>query len=187
MGEDVIRFWQEKTSTSHTRVDHMNTGDPLADGDEIFRVIQKMVQNKTLVEFGCGYGRLQPLFFDSYVGVDICRAAVEKGIADGRNVRLIEPDDPIPIADVCLCYTVLLHVEVDDLKSVINRIKDAAGEVVVVERTGMEVISDMMPPGPARPVGFYDSLFQPLKRQETIKKRHHGYRSNMHYTIMRYA
>lgn len=88
-----------------------------------------------VLEFGCGAGRLAPLFDrEAYLGVDLNPEALE--LARRRNpgyaFREVDELEQLPPADVVFAHTVLLHVAGDDLPATLDQLAAAARRTIVV-------------------------------------------------------
>jgi SAM-dependent methyltransferase len=125
-------FWREQglrhiiPGTGIEYHEGFNPGDIVAD----------MAPTGSVVELGCGYGRLAGAFAaDRYLGLDINPNAV--AAARERNprheFRLVRDDEPLPPADTIFSYAVLLHICDDDIMPFLARMCSAAGQVIIGE------------------------------------------------------
>jgi SAM-dependent methyltransferase len=95
----------------------------------------------SVLEIGCGWGRLCEAFDAAiYTGVDINPKAVEKAMGEhpGYRFQALGYDDDYPKADLCMVYTVLLHVDDQFIESVVERIRKCCDRVLVVEILGRQ-------------------------------------------------
>jgi SAM-dependent methyltransferase len=99
------------------------------------RLISPFVKN-SIVEIGCGYGRLCEAFSSQfYLGLDINPEAIEQARLLHPNYRFepIHYIDNYPPADVYLAYTVLLHVDDRAIQDCIAKLCAAAPIVIIAE------------------------------------------------------
>ncbi|MFC1453460.1 class I SAM-dependent methyltransferase [Verrucomicrobiota bacterium] len=135
--QDYVDFWIRNAMQDITPpgTEHPAGWDEV---DFIGRVCGMLPYN-TVCEFGCGYGRLCAAFGPgSYTGLDVNPKAIERAGAEHPeyNFRTIAYDDPLPECDLCLAYTVLLHVADEYVGEVVSRIRAGARQVVVAEILG---------------------------------------------------
>ncbi|MDP6491693.1 MAG: hypothetical protein QGG69_08000 [Kiritimatiellia bacterium] len=103
------------------------------------RELTGLLDFATVYELGCGYGRLCTAFRpDVYVGLDINPSAIERARKDHpeHSFRLIGFDGPYPEKDLCLAYTVLLHIDDRHIREVADQITRTATRVLVAEILG---------------------------------------------------
>ena len=115
----------------------------------------KMACKGYVFEFGCGDGRLSPLFNSMmYQGYDINPHALAK--AKENNPRHKYVDDWKPATTV-LAYTVLLHISDDEIQAVIDKMKEY--EVIVIgEITGRKWRRQGNPPVFNRDIAEYINM-----------------------------
>lgn len=120
----------------------------------LHKALQEAVRG-SVFEFGCGDGRLSPLFHEmAYTGFDINPAALAK--AREANPAHRYTDDWAD-ADTFLAYTVLLHVPDDEIQAVIDRAK-VYKRVVIGEITGRKWRRTGNPPVFNREIADYEAL-----------------------------
>jgi len=119
-------------------------GSDNPEGFDVLRFLHPLIPEDTekLVEIGCGHGRLCQVVPPSmYLGLDINPGAV--ATARDRHPEYtfqeINVDSEYPEGDVCLAYTVFLHIDDVTLRSTLSRIRDSGFKhIIVAEILGHE-------------------------------------------------
>lgn len=142
------------------------------EGPQFPAFLQNAVGDVTVLEFGCGIGRLARLFPPSrYVGADICAQALARAAVAypaHRFVLIADDDDPpLPEADTTLAHTVLLHVPDDRLAATVERFQ--SHRVIVSEILGRGWRRDGDPPVFNREAHDYAAAFAPRYRLMQVK------------------
>lgn len=153
--ESVAAFWRAQNGVRHITP----RGLEWPEGEWIKSAFDDL-KGKSVIEFGCGPGRLAGLFDpDSYLGVDINQNAVLAARERNSKHRFETIDTAAPIGpiDVIVCHTVLVHVPDEELAKVIARFD--AKRVVVNEITGRHWRRDGEPPVFNREVHEYQTAF----------------------------
>jgi SAM-dependent methyltransferase len=94
--------------------------------EELRRILTPFAPS-TVLEVGCGYGRLCKAFSpEHYIGVDINAAAIARAreLSPGYRFDVVQYSDRYPPADLVLFYTVLLHLADQDAISLIESFGD---------------------------------------------------------------
>lgn len=109
------------------------------------RPILRALMPGSVVEVGCGIGRLCQAF-DDYVGVDINPAAIEiaRGRHPGKVFETYAP--PLPRSDYQLYYCVLVHVPDDELEATFAANLPSTREVVIADIMGRKWRRPHRPP-----------------------------------------
>ena len=108
----------------------------------LYEALQKSCKGKVF-EFGCGDGRLSPAFNPSeYVGFDINRHAIEQAKKNNPQHQYV---DEWQEADTVLAYTVLLHINDEDINPIIEKMV-AYKTIVIGEITGRHWRRGGLPP-----------------------------------------
>ncbi len=118
-----------------------------------------------MVEFGCGIGRLAGCFDpEQYIGVDASGLAVAQAKVNRPSHRfaVIDTFGLLPIANVTLAHTVLLHVPDAALSGVIDRFESP--RVIVSEILGRHWRRLGDPPVFNREMLDYEAAFSPRYR-----------------------
>ena len=109
------------------------------DGPEILGALPAYFRSGSVLEFGCGYGRLAHLFdAGSYRGVDFSITAIDRARRrlPGYDFRTCGLGEPLPAADGVFAYAVLHHIPAAGLPALALRLRAAAPRFVLVERMG---------------------------------------------------
>ncbi len=116
----------------------------------------------TVLEFGCGRGRLAPFFNrNQYLGVDISQHAIDAArTANPRHeFRSIMPFDDLPDTDTILAYTVLHHIQDKHMPEIADIFRKAP-RIVITEIMEPSLATNSMPPCLNRSPNTYQQLFQ---------------------------
>ena len=139
---DYKRFWIEDKLQNIAREKSEVQGDwkiipYLSD-------LQVELRCKTVLDFGCGWGRLAPAFNTAtYLGVDLNPHAIKD--AQRRYPKFknrffeINMGSAYPHAEMYLAFTVFLHMDDDALHGVVSRMHFSCKKyLVVIETLGRE-------------------------------------------------
>jgi SAM-dependent methyltransferase len=110
---DSLKFWQQRWDR-HI-VPHTSTKYP--EGEDNIANLLHAVDDSSVREIGCGYGRLANLFdTQKYIGYDISPGVLEKARRENPTYTFIDWNfTEIPFCETTLLYVVMLHVDDDDL------------------------------------------------------------------------
>ena len=131
--EALSVFW------ANEGLDHVipDTGDEFPEGFDVIGLLPKLVDPaRSVLEVGCGYGRLCRAFpAASYIGVDVNPAAIETARQRNPDYRFecIEPGAALPKADAVLLYTVSCHISDEELARFLMPVCEAAPVVAIAE------------------------------------------------------
>lgn len=115
------------------------------EGEGFPQFLRGLVGNDSVLEFGCGIGRLAECFDpEQYIGVDVSRHALARARERMPSHRFMVADDDLPQAEVTLAHTVLLHVPDHALGRVVARF--TSPRVIVSEILGRHWRRDGDPP-----------------------------------------
>ena len=114
-----------------------NTGTEFPEGFDLYKILQEFIPSEmSVVEIGCGYGRLCSAFSpDKYHGVDINPAAIAYGQDrfPGYQLSLAEPWAPLPKADAAIAYCTAFHVPDGELARFLKLLTDSSDTVLIAE------------------------------------------------------
>jgi len=120
MNNDIKSFWEQDNFRNIKP-----TSEEFPEGFDPREVLKELIENidyETIVDFGCGYGRLCEAFPpEKYVGIDISDRAIEEG--GRRNPDYLFASYGKPLADIYLAYTVFLHLSDEQLMEELETIQ----------------------------------------------------------------
>lgn len=156
---DITQYWKEHALDN---IMPPRNGAEFPDGEIALQTLRTAVGPGDVLEFGCGRGRLAPLFeADNYLGVDISESALE--VAKGANPRhwfqLIEPFETLPYAPTVFAYTVLHHIPDDLLLDACDQLMNNTDRIVVAEVMDPAFRHERTPPCLNRAAGEYVDIF----------------------------
>lgn len=129
--EELISFWRSQG------VEHVipHTGGRYPEGWDPCDTLKKMAGERSVLEFGCGYGRLCGSFSPKrYVGVDVNPNALAQARAENPGYTFVPAEgNRLPRAEVAFTYTVLLHINDDVIQEYVDALAACADEVIVAE------------------------------------------------------
>ena len=139
---DYKRFWIDDNLQNIARENSEVQGD--WEIIPYLTELQKELGCKTVVDYGCGWGRLAPAFNPStYLGVDLNPHAIKS--AQRRYPKFknkfveINIDSKCHRADMYLAFTVFLHLDDDTLSDILKRMhRGCRRYLVIVETLGRE-------------------------------------------------
>jgi SAM-dependent methyltransferase len=123
---DYKRYWEEdqlKNLVAGSET-HPEGFSPI----DFLRPLIEPIQDLKITEIGCGAGRLCNITTcDKYLGLDLNKNAVERAKINNPDYTFkeVNVDSEYLKGDICLAYTVFLHIDDDTLKDTIRRFKDA--------------------------------------------------------------
>jgi SAM-dependent methyltransferase len=120
----------------------------------------------TVLDFGCGYGRICTAFNPSaYTGIDLNPEAVQKAREQNPGYSFMEVDlhTPLPANELCIAYTVFLHLDDPMLESTLQRIANSkTNYIALAEILGHEWRRDGLPPVFNRTREEYEACLQSI-------------------------
>jgi SAM-dependent methyltransferase len=160
---DYKKYWL--TDNLRNIVAGSDTENPEGwDPVEVLEEILKSLNFETVLDFGCGYGRLCKAFQPKhYTGIDLNPQAIQE--AQNRYpdyfFKEIELDSEYDNVDIILAYTVFLHLDDDIIGSILQRLRKACKKYLIIgEILGREWRRPGDPPVFNRNYDDYISLLQ---------------------------
>ena len=98
--------------------------------------LRPALEADTVVEIGCGYGRLASAFPSThYVGLDVNAKAIQEARKNlpEYSFEVIDFDGPYPRADLYLAYTVFLHIDDKHIVDIARALSNACRKLLIVE------------------------------------------------------
>jgi SAM-dependent methyltransferase len=142
--EKILDFWK-KHGLKYIKPN--NSGE-FPEGWDIRDYLISKIENETVAEIGCGYGRLCGKFKpEQYTGYDINPSAIEKAksLYPKYNFQQYSLSN-IPRADWVFCYTVLLHISDDDIQNFVNLLAINSDKIIIGEIMGKKYRNNSMKP-----------------------------------------
>lgn len=132
--QDILKFWKNDNFKNITA-----GGKQFPEGWDVRPFLGELVGGEDVIEIGCGYGRLVEAFSPKqYAGVDINPAGVEE--ARNRNpeytFHYFDVNDALSPSTWLMFYTVLLHVNDDDILPYLQSVTANTQKVLVAEILG---------------------------------------------------
>jgi len=171
------QFWRTR-GHNFLRPKQHGGGDEFPGGFDLLGLLRrKLADCNTVLEIGCGDGRLSGAFCKHrYTGVDINPTCIQmaRDKHPGYTFRLVHYLDYYPMHFAVLLHTVLLHIPDDLINEFVGRACRAAWDrVLVSEILGREWRRKSgMPPVYNRELDEYVELF-----------RHHGFVLSKHTRV----
>lgn len=115
----------------------------------------------TVIDVGCGYGRLSEAFNpENYLGLDFCQKNIAKATKEYPAYTFKYIDNiNYPISNTKILFYVLLHQTDEDIESIVKILCDSSKRIVVAEVCGREWRRKGNPPVFNRNVEEYIKLF----------------------------
>lgn len=144
-------------------------------------ILKDIIKNDTIIEMGCGYGRLVKAFTpEQYTGYDINPHAVEE--AKRKNPQYsfytYHIGDELPESDWIMFYTVLLHINDEDIKDYLKVVTKNTKKVLISEILGRARWGNVWNYAFNRDLKHYDEIFEELgfKKIDYFEKPYHHYK-----------
>lgn len=155
---DYKAYWQQDGLRNLTagEDDYPEGFDPV---NFIESIIAKAGRYGRLTDFGCGTGRLCEVTKpQSYIGIDLNPDAIATAKERHPEYTFQEVDvgSVYPCSDICLAYTVFLHLDDEPLQKTLVRLKEAGNKsIIIAEVLGQEWRRSGNPPVFNRDLGDY--------------------------------
>lgn len=182
--DNPIDYWRSGRGLSNITPQ----GKAWPEGEGFRDFLSGLIGLDTVLEFGCGIGRLAPCFDpEQYVGVDVSPFALERARSNHPKYRfdLIGETDPLPLANITLAHTVLLHVPDDALGSVVARFESTL--VIVSEILGRHWRRSGNPPVFNRELEDYQAAFAPRYRLVERHEWPYPHYGDTNLTVMKFV
>lgn len=153
---EALEFWRSGRGLQ----DITPRGVPWPEGPEFKIKLPDMLFAQDVVEFGCGIGRLAPLFSKRrYLGVDICPQAIEIARRQNHGYEFlpIAPGQKITGGHAIFAHSVMMHVPDEELVATIGQFTQK--RVLVSEVLGKNWRRGGNPPVFNRDIGDYQDAF----------------------------
>jgi len=181
--KDILTFWQTQG------LDHIKpeTKGEFPEGWDIRDYLVTEIGSNTVIEIGCGYGRLCGKFFPAkYIGVDVNPNAIRKAKQLNKKYKFkqIDPATPLPISDYIFYYTVLLHVPDEDIVEMLRENTRNTDYVIVGEILGRDWRRGGNPPVFNREHSEYIEIFKEagLSHIQTVYMPYKRYQEDPYYS-----
>ncbi|QWE27143.1 bifunctional 2-polyprenyl-6-hydroxyphenol methylase/3-demethylubiquinol 3-O-methyltransferase UbiG [Polynucleobacter sp. AP-Ainpum-60-G11] len=131
--ESLASFWE------NAGLDYIipNTGSEFPEGFDLLGVLRQLIPSEmSVVEIGCGYGRLCSTFApDKYQGFDINPKAIAHGKSrfPNYNLNLIKPWESLPKSDLTLAYCTAFHIPDNELGRFLKLLSSSSDAVLIAE------------------------------------------------------
>jgi SAM-dependent methyltransferase len=186
VNKDVFDFWS-KESLKHIKP---GRGGEFPEGWDVRQFFQDLFTPEeygSIVEVGCGYGRLCKAFHvDHYLGIDFSTEAVQaaKKLNPSYNFSTIGNTSKYPISNTKLLFTVLLHQADEDIEKIVANLA-TTHRIIVGEVCGRHWRRSGNPPVFNRDTSEYVDLFASFNKQlsKHIKRPYLAY-NNTEIDIM---
>lgn len=155
---ETDKFWEENS------IEHIipKIGQEFPEGWNILEYLSTLFSpEESLVEVGCGRGRLSKAFSPShYTGLDISKNALKIASESNPEYKYILSKQ-FPVSKHKLLYTVLLHISDKDIENFIKRLVESTEKTLVVaEVMGKDWRRKGDPPVFNREAEVYIELFK---------------------------
>lgn len=138
------------------------------DVHEILRNLSNELGYDSVIDFGCGYGRLCESFDpEKYLGVDISPALIAEAKSKFENYRFSLLTNEVMGAELYLAYTVFLHLSDRELHETLRQFR--CKWLIVSEILGKEWQRDGDPPVYSRDLSDYVQL---LRSHDFVLHKH---------------
>jgi SAM-dependent methyltransferase len=136
--QQIIQWWKGPHGIKHIIPPN---APEFPEGWDVRDTLISIIGNDSIVEVGCGRGRLAGKFEPAqYIGVDINPNAIARAKGDNPNHTFVNHNvgDDIPESTWVMFYTVLLHVDDNDIDDLLSHTTRKCSKVIVAEVMGRE-------------------------------------------------
>jgi SAM-dependent methyltransferase len=145
----ILSFWKNNSKLTNIYPPRNKIIGEYCELPEVFNILTDLTKDQTVLEFGCGYGRLAHLFEDNlYIGVDINKYAIDKAKLNHPNKKFILIDDTfiLPQVEVIFAYSVFFHIPINYLIKIIEKISISNSKLIIAEIMDGKSKPNKMPP-----------------------------------------
>lgn len=180
---DTDTFWK---SEGLKHIIPANRGE-FPEGFDVLSYLKELVEDRSIVEIGCGYGRLAKGFsVEQYIGYDINLNAIKKAkeLNPLYNFKELYEDTEICKSDIVMIYTVALHISDENINSFLQRMSKNTSNVLIAEIMDRKWRRPGDPPVFNRFDTDYDSIMASLGFEiiNKEKKKYKRYKDeNIHF------
>lgn len=172
---DYKQYWTSDDMNNVIPLNHGQTPEGF-DPKEILRKLTEEISFDSVLDFGCGYGRISQTFpAEKYTGIDLNPNALKKARENNPGYKYEETfvnAQSYPVSDLTYAYTVFLHLDDETLENILSKLSNTTGKYfIIAEILGKEWanMGQSIPPTYCREKEEYESL---MKKQgfELIKE-----------------
>jgi len=173
--QDIINFWKNDDFKNITA-----GGKQFPEGWDVRDLLSEIINKEDVIEVGCGYGRLVEAFDSKvYLGVDINPNGILEARKQNPNYSFkdFNVGDELDKSTWLLFYTVLLHVNHDDILSYLKTVTKNTKKVLVAEILGKAKWGNSWKYAFNRDIENYDEIFNEcgFERRVLITKPYEHY------------
>jgi hypothetical protein len=157
-------------------------GAEFPEGDEAINLLKELIGDDELFEYGCGRGRLAPLFdCDQYTGIDICEAALKQANKDNPDYLFVGDGEEFmrnEAPEWLLLYTVALHIPDAELAELLHHYQSISHRLMIAEvMDASKARPDTIPPAYNRDAQTIKAMAEEAgwKFEEIHKARYFAY------------
>jgi len=128
--QEIINFWKNDDFKNITA-----GAKQFPEGWDVRPFLRELIDGD-IIEVGCGYGRLVEAFDpEKYLGVDINPSAIAEARTRNPNYKFMDfaVTDQLPESTWLMFYTVLLHVNDDDILPYLQSVTANTQKVMIAE------------------------------------------------------
>lgn len=135
--KETLKFWTGKNAKNHIIAPNSKTDFP--EGEEIFSLLQSIVGKDSIIDMGCGRGRLTSAFSrGGYTGLDInldLLRLAKKANPEYKFLKYKIGTHP-GNAKWLMLYTVALHIDDMDIEPYLRLVTSGCDKIIIAEVTG---------------------------------------------------
>lgn len=186
----TYKFW-----TNNKRVNHIIPPDfevagiKFPEGWDVLEMLKETIGDESVVEIGCGYGRLVGAFAPTqYKGFDINPHAIKKAKKDYPSYNFGVFDlKTLPASIWVLLYTVLLHVSDNDIDMFLKTVTSKCSKIFlgeIMKETIRKLPKRGKPPVFNRTSANYVEIFKKFNFKPTLEEKKAWHNDPSKFNIM---